>query len=236
MTSLIYSNQDIPLKKSIPINLWVALFVGLQVLILLCGYFLKKAGAGGSFAPLYTRLIANSALLICSLLLLAGQGVSFRDRLIEYKKNAVRDLLVSFVLAGAAFGLAALMAHFNVLGRAGAVNTVVLTDLFSGSGGGSSFAGLGLIFLSYCMITPVMEEVFYRRLLYVSLRQKYGLLKSLTIGSLIFGLLHPDAVLFSILFGLILCGAYERFGRVRINILTHVIYNSAIIITYAKSV
>lgn len=229
MKSLFTSNQDIQLKKSISLNFWVALFVFLQILIPLCDYFLKKLGVVGNFAPLYTKIITHTLLLVFSLLLLARQGVNFRERLAVYKKNAWRDLSVSLAIAGIGLFIGYVMIHFNVHGQVLSINSVVLNNLFSESGVGLSYSGFALILFSYCLLVPVMEEVFFRRLLYVSLRQRYGLFRSLMINSMLFGLIHPDAVLFTVLFGLLLCFVYERFGRVSINIMSHLVFNSAVI-------
>lgn len=229
MKSLFTSNQDIRLKKSISLNFWVTLFVFLQILIPLCDYLLKKLGIGDSFAPLYTKTITNTLLLFFSLLLLAKQGVNFKERLAEYKKNAGLDLSVSLAIAVAGLFLGYLMIHFNVHGQVFSVNSVVLNSLFSEPSGSSSCRGFALILFSYCLLVPITEEIFFRRLLYVSLRQRYGLFRAISTNSILFGLIHPDAVLFTILFGLIQCLVYERFGRVSINITSHLIFNSAVI-------
>lgn len=229
MKSIFSSNQDIQFKKSISLNFWLALFVFLQILIPLCDYFLKKLGIVSDFAPLYTKIITHSLLLFFSLLLLARQGVSFRERLAVYKKNAGRDLIASLTIAGTGLFLGYLMIHFNVHGQVLSINSSVLGNLFSESDGGLSYSGFALIIFSYCLLVPVMEEVFFRRLLYVSLRQRYSLFRSLLINSILFGLIHPDSVLFTILFSFIQCCVYERFGRVSINITSHLIFNSVIL-------
>jgi len=137
-------------------------------------------------------------------------------------------LVVSLLVAGTGILLAFLMTHFNVLGRVYSVNSVVLENLLSGSGERLPYSGLAPVVFNYCLLGPVMEEFFFRRLLYVSLRKRYGRLGSIIINSMIFGLIHPDAVLFMFLFGAIQCYVYERFGRVSINITSHVLYNSAV--------
>lgn len=228
MTSFVSSDQDIGSKKSISLNFWVALFVFLQIMIMICDWFFKKAGVPTSFALLYSKIITSSVLLFYSLFLLAKQGVNFSERLAAYKKHARQDLVVSLIVAGAGILLAFLMTHFNLLGRVYSVNSVVLENLLSGSGERLPYSGLALTFFNYCLLGPVMEEVFFRRLLYVSLRQRYGRLSSIILNSMIFGLIHPDAVLFIFLFGVIQCYVYERFCRVSINITSHLLYNSAV--------
>ncbi len=230
MRSFVSSDQDIRSKKSLSLNSWVVLFILLQVIITLCDYSLKKTGIAGDFAPLYTRIITSALMLFFTLRFLASQGVSFRERLGVYKKNSGRDFIVSLGIAGMGLFLGYLMLHFNVHGQVLSVNSVVLGNLLLKPDGGLSYGGLVLVFFSYCLLAPVMEEVFFRRLLYVSLRQRYSLLRSLIISSMLFGLIHPDAVLFTVLFGLMQCIAYERFGRVSINITSHLMFNSAIIV------
>ncbi len=222
------SNQDIESKKSISLNFWVALFVFLQIAIVICGYTFKKAGVSNNFSLLYSKIITSSIMLSCSLFLLVKKGVSFSERLAAYKKHAIHDLAVSLIVGGAVTFLAFLMTRFNMLGKVCSVNPVVLKTLLSGAGESLPHSGLALTLFNYCLLGPVMEEVFFRRLLYVSLRQRYSCLGSIMINSLIFGLIHPSAVLFIFLFGVIQCYVYERFGRVSINITSHVLYNSAV--------
>lgn len=229
MTSFVSSNQDIPAKKSISLNYWVALFVSLQILLPMCDYVLKQIGASSEFTPLYTKIASSILLVFISISLLIRHGVIFSERLAEYKRNAGRDLVASLIIAGAGVLLAILMGHFGLSGRVYSVNSSVLGNLFVGPDGGISQAGLILVALSYCLLVPVMEELFFRRLLYVALRKKFSLFRSLLINSMLFGLIHPEAVFFSVLFALAQCLAYERYGRVSINIMSHIAFNSAII-------
>lgn len=229
MNSFISANPDILSKKSISVNSWVALFVSLQILLPVCDYFLKQAGAAGSFLPLYTKIASSIILLFVSLSLLAKHGVMFIERLEAYKRNIGQDLLVSLIIAGTGILLAFFMARFGLSGRVYAVNSSVLGNVLSGPDGGVSHSGIILVTLSYCLLVPVMEEIFFRRLLYVALRKRFSLVKSLLINSMVFGLIHPDAVFFSVLFGLAQCLVYERFGRISINIMSHLIFNTAVI-------
>jgi len=229
MTSFITPDQDIAVKKSVSLNLWLALFIFLQILTPLCNYFLKQLGAAGNFVPLYAKIAADSFLLSVSLLLLLRKGVSVGERLEVYKKNAPRDILASLAIAGLGLLLGYTLIHFNAHGQVFSVNAINLSNLISESGGGLSYVGVALIIIGYCLLVPAMEEVFFRRLLYVSLRHKYSLFRSILINSLLFGAIHPDSVLFTIIFSVMQCYVYERFGRVSVNILSHLIFNSTVI-------
>lgn len=75
-------------------------------------------------------------------------------------------------------------------------------------------------FISVCLLAPIVEEVFYRRLLFVGLRKKIPFAPSLIISSLIFGSMHSSLALATIL-GLYLGYVYEKEKNIFVNIALH---------------
>jgi len=87
--------------------------------------------------------------------------------------------------------------------------------------------GRFLIYIfSTCILVPIGEEIFNRRLLYVFLRRRFGIAISLTISSLIFGLAHFGAAAVpAAIFGLLLGWAYEKHQDLSANIMLHGMIN-----------
>ncbi|MGC9070416.1 MAG: CPBP family intramembrane glutamic endopeptidase [Elusimicrobiales bacterium] len=82
-----------------------------------------------------------------------------------------------------------------------------------------------LYVFSLCVLTPVTEEIFYRRFLYVALRKKFSFKLSMLICSLIFAFLHFPEIIVSFFAGCLLCYAYEREGNLSVPIIIHSIKN-----------
>lgn len=90
-----------------------------------------------------------------------------------------------------------------------------------------------LVYLfSTCVLIPAEEEVFTRRLLYVSLRHKLGFASSLVITSLVFGIEHLGAAaLPAFVFGMFLGWIYEKHQNLIVNILVHGLINLSVTMT-----
>ena len=87
-------------------------------------------------------------------------------------------------------------------------------------------------------IAPIVEEMFFRGLLYSALERRVGMTAGIIITALAFALLHsaqlanswsPLAVLFTV--GLVLTIVRARSGSVAASVLLHVGYNGAIFAT-----
>jgi len=80
-----------------------------------------------------------------------------------------------------------------------------------------------------CVLIPVEEEIFTRRLLYVSLRRKIGFYSALTITSLVFGLEHlGGAAIPAVIFGGYLTWIYEKHRDLAANIMVHGLINFSV--------
>lgn len=77
--------------------------------------------------------------------------------------------------------------------------------------------------LTTCVLIPIEEEIFFRRLLFVSLRKNLAVPSSLLTASLLFSICHVPAASAASAFvvGLFLCWIYEKRENLRINIMVH---------------
>ena len=88
----------------------------------------------------------------------------------------------------------------------------------------AAFGGVALYFAGVCVLTPLIEEVFYRRLLYSEIRKYYGLVISITVSALVFGVFHPN-LLVAVIDGAFLCYVYEKEQSLQVNVLLHAFPN-----------
>ena len=90
-------------------------------------------------------------------------------------------------------------------------------------------------FIRVCLLAPVAEEVLIRGCILNSLQNKYGLILSLVISSLLFAILHFNFVqiISAVICGLILGLLYINTGSLLVCILAHSLYNA---ISYFTSV
>ncbi len=91
------------------------------------------------------------------------------------------------------------------------------------------FAG-GL--LLYSLLSPVAEEVVFRGLIYNRMRRNIGLILSLIMSSVFFGLYHMNMVqgLYGFLMGLLIAWIYERYGGFMYPVIVHASANMSIFI------
>ncbi|PIA41266.1 hypothetical protein AQUCO_02300197v1, partial [Aquilegia coerulea] len=104
------------------------------------------------------------------------------------------------------------------------VNNSILKDIIS-SGSISEVA----CFLTYCFVTPILEEIVYRRFLLASLASTMKWQEAVIISSCIFSVAHFSSENFLQLFiiGCILGCSYTWSGNLRSSILLHSLYNAA---------
>ena len=80
-------------------------------------------------------------------------------------------------------------------------------------------------FAGICILSPLAEEILYRRFLYVALRKSRGFLFSITAASVIFALFHVTEAPQVLLPGILLFWLYEKGRSLRLNILLHMLMN-----------
>ena len=134
-----------------------------------------------------------------------------------------------FVLASAAeVGLGAALPH--LLPKA-VMNG--LTEFTKAVTAGGMFAGIPSVQLKIffalagAVAAPIGEEVFFRGLLYNSLKQKLNVRAAIVISGFIFALVHfgPLAILIIFPMGMLLAYVYERTGSLWVTICMHGVHN-----------
>lgn len=88
--------------------------------------------------------------------------------------------------------------------------------------------------LVYGLVAPLTEEIVFRGIVYNRMRRDYGLIMSLIMSPLIFGLYHGNYVqaVYGFILGLLITWYYERYGAF---IFPFIIHASANIIVYIYS-
>ena len=78
------------------------------------------------------------------------------------------------------------------------------------------------------VVAPLVEEIFFRGILYATLRSRWGIAAAAAASSLVFAILHFHLAALLPLFALavVLCLAYERTGSLPACIVAHSLFNS----------
>ncbi|MDR0979629.1 MAG: CPBP family intramembrane metalloprotease [Candidatus Nomurabacteria bacterium] len=89
-------------------------------------------------------------------------------------------------------------------------------------------ANLLIAFFFICVVTPIMEELIFRGLIFGRLRAKLGFILSATITSLIFALAHGQWNVAIDVFALsmVACGFREITGNINAGIIMHMAKNT----------
>lgn len=115
------------------------------------------------------------------------------------------------------------------------INEIILPDIpyFSYSDFSPNFQSISdyiLVFVSLCIVTPILEEIYFRGFCYSILRARYARLSSVLGVIFVFIIFHPspDMILLSIFLNYILCIIYELSGSIVYSILIHSFYNISV--------
>lgn len=97
---------------------------------------------------------------------------------------------------------------------------------------GISYELINIVVLAV-IISPVLEEIFFRRLMYRSLKKKFGVLLAVIITSFLFAVVHLNLYAFPVLFilSIILIIIYEKDNTIFSPMLLHSIFNFVMIIS-----
>ncbi|OIN99668.1 MAG: hypothetical protein AUJ51_12225 [Elusimicrobia bacterium CG1_02_56_21] len=191
---------------------------------------------------LTTNLIQGSVCLTVALWALSTLGVDFKEVIFNSNANIERDLkqALKYFLAYA-LSATALIFTLALIGVLLLKLGVFTMDMFHSSSSQplklaeqvylQSIIKSPLKFIPYlfsvCILIPIEEEIFFRRLLYVSLRSKMAIGSSLFISSLIFSAGHIPAasVIHAFVVSLFLGWIYEKKQSMPINIMVHGLIN-----------
>ncbi len=99
---------------------------------------------------------------------------------------------------------------------------------FLAPGGYTTFGAIGM-FLFGGIIVPFAEELFFRGVLYLWLRQRFGFWPAMLVSSILFGILHGEisvGVAAAVL-GMVLAWTYEKSHSLWTPVIIHVLNNAA---------
>jgi len=101
---------------------------------------------------------------------------------------------------------------------------------------GFSWFGLFSMLLLGGLVAPFAEELFFRGVIYSWLREHWGVIPSVVVSGLIFGLVHvePSVAAAAFVLGILLAWVYESSNSLWSGVIIHAINNSVkIILLYA---
>jgi hypothetical protein len=99
---------------------------------------------------------------------------------------------------------------------------------FLAPGGYTTFGAIGM-FVFGGVIVPFAEELFFRGVLYLWLRQRFGFWPALLVSSIVFGALHGEISIgvAAAVLGMVLAWAYENSQSLWPPVIIHVVNNAA---------
>lgn len=218
--------EIVPLKKLL--LLLFALAVGIFIFVVVpLGIFIP---------PAYRFIIIDPVFQLCFLsALLYTLKDDFGVNLRACVKAGIQKLRFSFVRAfryfllfiAVLFALTAL-AYPLLSHLCGEGDALAFTKNMAYVHGQFSFAGFLTLVASTCILAPLLEELIFRRLFYVSLRARMGFASSLLISSAVFASVHFSPVTF--LYGLYLGYVFEKEQDLSVNIILHSLLNVIVIL------
>ncbi|OGR66023.1 MAG: hypothetical protein A2X31_12445 [Elusimicrobia bacterium GWB2_63_22] len=219
-------------------RLWglTAAIVLLHFVVMLPVVLVEKH-TGLRFSSLESMIPVFLAIGAVSALVMSGMGVSWRSALADWRRNLGGDALKALKYFGG-YALVALCIAgvlFSVwwfLGDSGMEKLLQpVTERASSEGAALqaaasvSYLRLSLSVLSACVLAPVAEELFFRRIFYTTVRLRNGFWFSAFWSGLFFAVCHGAAAPILLPVGIYFCWVYERERRLPVNILLHSLVN-----------
>jgi hypothetical protein len=117
-------------------------------------------------------------------------------------------------------------------------NLILMSPLAEISAGfaeaSSSFYGSTLVLelISSALLTPVLEELVYRGIIFARLKRMLGFVPAMLLSALIFAIMHFNLVqfLYALLFGMVLVVFMEKTGHLYGAVLGHITANALAVI------
>jgi hypothetical protein len=117
-------------------------------------------------------------------------------------------------------------------------NLILMSPLAEASVGfaqaSSSFYGSTLVLelISSALLTPVLEELVYRGIIFARLKRMLGFVPAMLLSALIFAIMHFNLVQFvyALLFGMVLVVFMEKTGHLYGTVLGHITANALAVI------
>jgi len=88
------------------------------------------------------------------------------------------------------------------------------------------------IIISSIFISPILEEVFFRVIVYTEFKKRIGIFFGILCSSLLFSIVHYNIYSFAVIFiiGLICALQFEKTGDIKNSIIIHSLFNFVMVI------
>lgn len=213
--------------------LWIAVNVSAAVISGLAFAPFRPYDKVEEYALFLGQLLTGAGLLYFTSTIL---GIPLKALFTNYWQNkrnhfktALKYLFIYIgffiLIVGAAGGILTLFDSFLKTGRPEIISNLGMSeDLARFRQAYASFPKLSVFFLGSCFFAPIIEELFYRRLLFTELRQIFTFPIALLVSSLVFGLFHGNFLL-AFISGAYFACVYEKEKNLSINIILHAFLN-----------
>lgn len=143
------------------------------------------------------------------------------------KESASTYVLLGLATVGAVLGLNLLMNLIGMLANSDAYQQVAASQYS---------AGIAVGLICYGLISPLVEEMLFRGIVYGYLRRFTGIKMAIPISAFLFGAYHMNGIqgIYGFLMGCLIAFGYEYFGDYKVAVGIHMTANVlAYLITYA---
>lgn len=232
-------NDTLTHQRSVSLAEWIRLFL-FSFAAVIAFYLLLRSMGFRSQAKEVAVALQSIVFILASLRALGSLGIDiekaaqyYKERVFDSLKDAFRYFLI--LIGAGVLIVGAVVLTGLLLTRMDLLPADVLSNFLTPD---SPALGIflqqslldspwrSILFLTTaCTLAPIGEELIFRRLLYVSLRHKYGLVISLTMSSLLFGLIHGGQWFSVFSKGLIIGYVYERDRNILTAIFLHALVN-----------
>lgn len=166
---------------------------------------------------LHLTALTNVVLIPIYILLLMGDEKKRRNSLgIRYTAPGIKRLGVVFVLGMSAAVSVNVIVSLSQIARFSPKYQQVSEVIYSG--------GLFMEIVSAVIAAPILEELFFRGMIYKRLRDMINVKAAVVISALFFGAFHGNLVQFvyAFIIGLMLAYVYEKFKTIWAPVIFHV--------------
>lgn len=214
---------------------------GLTALLLLLHFpvvmamLLVQRAVGAEFTSFEMNIPVQLVIGGVSAFMLHEMGVNWRGVLADWKRQFLPDLLKAFKYFGGyiivvAVMVAILLGAYLLLGERmeAAMSPVTAYGAKEGDmlrAAGSSPLRMLVSLFGVCLVAPVAEELYFRRIFFTTLRVRGGFWPSAVLSGLVFALTHGAAAPMLLPVGIYACWVYERERRLPVNIMLHSMIN-----------
>lgn len=227
------------------VNPWMLLAVGGAVWLLSSAWIV--AAFRGLLPPKEWQdvygFLEKTSLAFCLLAFIWHLGVSIRDTLAVWWRDRAAHLRIILRYFGVYFGallavVTVLLAIFLALEKSGHIDYATILTMAEEPDSVDKTSRLRLLlmisqprfFLSLfatCVIAPIIEEVFFRRLFFGALRERMTFAPALLLSTVAFMTVHQNIALGAI-GGLYLGYVYEKGRSLPANIVIHMMANATV--------